>query len=136
MIEKKPGLFLLEKLRTIHLFEADNNWILGLIFGLRMVYSAEDQKHLSHSQWGVRPGRSTEQPDLFKTMSYAISRLTRTPIETLDNNAKACHDRIGMHGTGAHDLPKAARSTTVCMHDGCNGSSYSKLIHQNWIWHL
>jgi hypothetical protein len=38
MIEKKPGLFLLEKLRTIHLYEADYNWTLGLIFGRRMVH--------------------------------------------------------------------------------------------------
>jgi hypothetical protein len=41
MIEKKPGLFLLEKLRTIHLFEADYNWLLGLIFGRRMVVGRE-----------------------------------------------------------------------------------------------
>ena len=59
MIEKKPGLFSLGKLRTINLFEADYHWrLLGLIFGLRMgVYSAEDQQQLSDSQWGARPGR-------------------------------------------------------------------------------
>jgi hypothetical protein len=52
MIEKKPGLYLLEKLRTIHLFEADYNWTLGLIFGRRMVHDAEIQQHLNGSQWG------------------------------------------------------------------------------------
>jgi hypothetical protein len=41
MIENKPGLFLLEKLRTIHLYEADYNWTLGLVFGRRMVHEAE-----------------------------------------------------------------------------------------------
>ena len=98
MIEKKPGLFLLEKLRTsIYLFEAEYEWLLGLVFGLRMVYSAEDQKHfLSESQWGARPERSTEQPDLYKTMSYEISRLTRMPFGKLDNDSKACYDRIVM----------------------------------------
>ena len=35
MIEKKPGLFLLEKLRTINLFKADYDWLLGLVFRLR-----------------------------------------------------------------------------------------------------
>ena len=40
MIEKKPRRFLLEKLRTIHLFEADYNWLLGLVFARCMVYSA------------------------------------------------------------------------------------------------
>jgi hypothetical protein len=96
MIEKKPGVFLLEKLRTIHLFEADYNWLLGLVFGRGMVYNAEEQHHLFDSQWGARPGRSTEQPDLHKTMSYEISRLTRTSLGTLDNDAKACYDRIVM----------------------------------------
>ena len=93
MIEKKPGLFLLEKLGTINPFEADYNWLLGLVFGLRMVYSAEEDQHKlsDSSQWGARPGRSTEQPvDLYRTMSYEISRLTRTPLGTLDNDAKAC----------------------------------------------
>jgi hypothetical protein len=33
MIKKKPSLFLLEKLQTIHLYKADYNWTLGLIFG-------------------------------------------------------------------------------------------------------
>ena len=97
MIEKKPRLFLiLEKLRTINLFEADYNWLLGLVFGLRMVYSAEEQHQLSDSQWEARPGWSTEQPDLYKTMSYEISRLTCTPLGTLDNDAKACYNRIVM----------------------------------------
>ena len=41
MIQKKLGLFLLEKLRNIHLFEADYNWILGFVFGRRMVYTVQ-----------------------------------------------------------------------------------------------
>ena len=52
MMEKKPGLFLLEKQRTINLFKADYNWLLGLVSRLRMVYSAEEQHQLSDSQWG------------------------------------------------------------------------------------
>ena len=39
------------------------------------------------------------------------------------------------NGAGAHDLLEA-RSTTVCMHDDCNSTSDSKVLHQNWIWHL
>ena len=98
MIEKKkPGLFLLQKFRTIHLFEADYNWLLGgLAFGPHMVYSAEDQQQVSDSQWGAQPGRSTEQPDLYTIMSYEISRLTRTPLGTLDNHATEYYNQIVM----------------------------------------
>ena len=42
--------------------------VFGLVFGLRIVYSTEEQDQLSDSQWGARTGRSTEQPDLYKTM--------------------------------------------------------------------
>jgi hypothetical protein len=96
MIEKKPGLFLLEKLCTIHLYEADYNWTLGLVFGHRMVHEAERQGHLNESQWGSRPGRSTEEALIHKILSYEISRSTRTPLGALDNDAKACYDRIVM----------------------------------------
>jgi hypothetical protein len=96
MIEKKSGLYLLEKLRTIHLYEADYNWTLGMIFGRRMVHNAEKQNHLDDSQWGSPPGRSTEEALIHKILSYEISRATRTPLGTLDNDAKACYDRIVM----------------------------------------
>jgi hypothetical protein len=96
MIEKKPGLYLLEKLRTIHLFEADYNWTLGLIFGRRMVHDAERQNQLAESQWGSRPGRSTEEALIHKILSSEISRATRMPLGTLDNDAKACYDRFVM----------------------------------------
>jgi hypothetical protein len=56
MIKKKPGLFLLEKLQTIHLFEAKHNWLLGLIFQCRMVCGVEEHDLLLDSQWGACPG--------------------------------------------------------------------------------
>jgi hypothetical protein len=69
MIEKKPGNYQLNKLRTIHLFEADSNWLLGMIFGRRMVHSAEHQNHLQEGQWGSRPGRSAHDALLHKILS-------------------------------------------------------------------
>jgi hypothetical protein len=35
MIYKKPGVYLMSKLRVIHLFEADYNFIIGTVFGRR-----------------------------------------------------------------------------------------------------
>ena len=46
MIYKTPGLFLIEKLRAIHLFEADYNLVIGLIFGRRALYSGVDNHTL------------------------------------------------------------------------------------------
>jgi hypothetical protein len=67
-----------------------------MIFGRRMVHSAEQQNHLQEGQWGSRPGRSTHNALLHKIMSYEITRLTRTPLATFDNNVKSCYDRIIM----------------------------------------
>jgi hypothetical protein len=74
----------------------DYNWTLGLIFGHRMVHDAKKQDHLNKSQWGSRPGRSTEEAFIHKILSYEISRTTHTPLGTLDNDAKACYDQIVM----------------------------------------
>ncbi len=96
MIEKKAGNQQLNKLRTINLFEADYNWLIGMIFGRRMVHEAERQNHLHEGQWGSRPGRSAHDALLHKLLSYEIARLTRTPLATFDNDAKSCYDRIVM----------------------------------------
>jgi hypothetical protein len=94
MIEKKAGNNQLNKLRTIHLFEADHNWLLGMIFGRRMVHGAENQDHPHEEQWGSRPGRSTHDTLLHKILTYEIARMTRTPLATFDNDAKSCYDFV------------------------------------------
>jgi hypothetical protein len=96
MIEKNAGNYQLNKLRTMHLFEADNNWLIGMIFGRRMVHRAEKQNHLHEGQWGSRPGRAALDALLHKMLSCELARLTRTPLATFDNDAKSCCDRIVM----------------------------------------
>jgi hypothetical protein len=61
-----------------------------------MFHNAEKQEHLNESQWGSRPGRSMEEALIHNILSYEISRATRTPLGTLDNDAKACYDCIVM----------------------------------------
>jgi hypothetical protein len=88
---EEAGSILLEKLRTIHLFEADYNWTLGLIFGRRMVHDAEQQDHLNESQWGSRGARQ-KKALIHKILLREITA-HQTPLGTLDNDAKACYDR-------------------------------------------
>jgi hypothetical protein len=44
---------------------------------------------------GISPRALDEEALIHKILSYE-SRLTRTPLGTLDNDAKACYDRIIM----------------------------------------
>ena len=93
-IPKREGILLLDKLRTIHLFEADFNWVLGMIFGKRLLHSA-NRSHLLHdSQFGSRPGCHALGAVFLKLLSYEICRLTRTSFASFDNDAKSCYDRI------------------------------------------
>jgi hypothetical protein len=96
VIEKKAGNCQLSKLRTIRLFEADCNWLVGLIFGQHMVHGAERQNHLHEGQWGSRPDRSAHDALLHRILSYEVAHLTRTLLATFDNDAKSCYDRTVM----------------------------------------
>ena len=49
---------------------------------------------LHNSQAGSRPGRRAIGLAVFKEQKYLYARLTRTALLTMDNNAKACYDRI------------------------------------------
>ena len=93
MIHKKLDSFLLDKLRVIHLFEADYNLAIGLIFGRYMIHRACDQLAFHSSQWG-RPDRECEDVLMLKELSYQVACMSRTDIATFDNDATACYDRI------------------------------------------
>jgi Reverse transcriptase (RNA-dependent DNA polymerase) len=94
MIEKIPGCPRLDKLRVIHLFEADYNLVLKVLWGKRLVENADSMDLLHQGQSGSRPNRRCVDVVLGKTMKYEYALLTRTSLAVLDNDAKACYDRI------------------------------------------
>jgi len=97
MIEKIPGVFHIDKLRALHLFESDLNAIYGILWGKRLMHNAENHNRLHESQHGSRKGRGTETILLTKHFTYALWRLTQTNGMTFNNDAKACYDRIVMN---------------------------------------
>jgi hypothetical protein len=96
MLEKIKGNPRMDKLRVIHIFEADLNLLLGIIWNRRLIQHGEKHKAYGEEQWGSRPGRSCEEVLLMKQLTYSLMELTRTPGGTFDNDAKACFDRIVM----------------------------------------
>ena len=58
MLEKKPGVIRVDKLRAILLMEADFNFVNKLIFGSRMLRHAEARYDLPDENAGSRNGRS------------------------------------------------------------------------------
>ena len=94
MIEKIKGNPRLDKLRIIHLYEADYNIISKIIWSRKAVWNAHTQDRIHEGQCGSRPNQRSIDVVLKKEMKYCYSRLTRTNLGTIDNDAKSCFDRI------------------------------------------
>jgi hypothetical protein len=96
MIYKKPGVFLIDKLRVVHLFEAEYNFIIGTMFGQRAMYSGVDNITLHSSQW-AQSGRQCADVVVVRELTLTVSKMTKTPVERVENNPSACYDRIIMN---------------------------------------
>ena len=96
MLEKILGMDRIDKLRVIHIIEADLNLLLGILFGRRLTNHAEKHNCLGDIQWGARKGKQCIDVVIMKQLTYEIARMTRTDITTFDNDAKSCYDRIVM----------------------------------------
>jgi Reverse transcriptase (RNA-dependent DNA polymerase) len=94
MIEKLPGCTKINKLRVIHLYEADYNVILKIIWARKLVWNVHDNNRINEGQAGSRPGFNAIDIVIQKEMKYLYSRLTKTNLATMDNDAKRCYDRI------------------------------------------
>jgi hypothetical protein len=95
MIYKEPGNYNLDKLRVIHLFEADFNLMVGILFGRRAMYHARD-KALLHDGQGGRLGSECMDVTITKVLHITMSHLTKTPLGLFESDAEACFDRIVM----------------------------------------
>jgi hypothetical protein len=94
MIEKTPGVSRLDKLRVIHIFEADYNLLLKIMWSRKAIWKIHNNNLLNDGQAGSRPGCRAIDVAIQKEMKYNYSKLTRTPLVTVDNDAKSCFDRI------------------------------------------
>jgi hypothetical protein len=73
MIKKDPGNPRIKHLRVIHLFEADYNFCLKLLWGCRLVYQGEDNNCFSQQQYGSQPHHQAIDAVHKKTLSYDLS---------------------------------------------------------------
>ena len=130
VLEKIPGQPLLERLRVIILFEADFNFMLKVIFGRRLMYHAEAHTGLGTDNHGCRAGRQVQDAILEKLLLYEFTRLSRTSLITVDNDAKSCFDRIiktlAMLACIAYGLPLLAAVMHNKTHHGMKHSVKSR----------
>jgi hypothetical protein len=94
MIEKIPGCPKINKLRVIHLYEADYNILLKIMWARKLVWNAHNTNCINEGQAGSRPGCNAIDVIIQREMKYLYSRLTKTNLANMDNNARSCYDRI------------------------------------------
>ena len=94
MIEKDAGKPFIHRLRVIHIYEADYNLLLKLLWSRRLTWNSHINNTLHKSQSGSCPGRRVIEVVVFKEHKYLYARQTRTTLMTMDNDAKACYDRV------------------------------------------
>ena len=94
MLEKDAGCPRINRLRIIHLFEADFNFVLKLLWGHRLVRRAHDYKMINSGQYGSVPGKTAIELVMLNQISNDICRTNKYNIIRFDNDASACYDRI------------------------------------------
>ena len=94
MIEKDFGFPKANRLRIIHLFEADYNLYLKTVWGSRLVRHATSMNLLNDDQRGSVPGRTTLDPLMLNQLTTDMFRILKTNYARFDDNASACFDRI------------------------------------------
>lgn len=94
LLEKDHGSPCVNRLRVIHLFEADYNFFLKLMWASRLVHRGEDTNNFGVQQYGSRSRLSALDPSMLKRLTYDLTRILRSNLGTFDNDAKSCYDRI------------------------------------------
>ena len=74
--------------------KVDLNMVLKIVFGLRLMYHAEDHDFLPKSQFGSRSGVAGISAFLIKTLFFDLIHPIRQGPCVFNNNAKGCYDRI------------------------------------------
>jgi hypothetical protein len=94
LIEKDTGRPHINRLRIIHLFEADYNFFLKLQWGHRLIQHADELNLLNDGQYGSRPGRMAIEPVMLLQLTTDLCTVLKHNLARFENDASACYDRI------------------------------------------
>ena len=94
LLEKIPGFPKIHKFRTIHIIESDLNFVMRFIWGREFMAHNETNDGFHDNQYGGRKGRQPQSAILNKVLTLDIVRYQAEEAGLLDNDAKACYDRV------------------------------------------
>jgi hypothetical protein len=88
LLLKKAGVNLVEKLRTIVLFQGDFNY-LNKYIGRHMMKDGEAWEQLAWEQYGSRKGKNAIEQALKKVLSFDLIRQARMDAAMRSNDSKS-----------------------------------------------
>jgi hypothetical protein len=95
MLEKIAGVCLVEKLRTIQLYEADFNCYNQFIFGRQAMQTLTDSGYIPEAEeLFCQKGSTAEDAKFDKTLMADLSRQARQPMAVVSADAAYCYDRV------------------------------------------
>ena len=93
MLEKIAGICLVDKLRSIQLYEADLNWFMKFIFNDLAMSRLQNTGLLPEEHYSQK-GSTCEDACLDKSLTLDISRQSRSPMALISVDAAQCYDRV------------------------------------------
>jgi hypothetical protein len=93
LLSKKAGVTLVEKLRTIVLFQGDFNY-LNKYIGRHMMKDRESYKQMAWEKYGSREGKIAIEQALNNVLSFDLIRKATMDAAMCSNDAMICYDRI------------------------------------------
>ena len=124
MLLKAPDVYLLEKLRTIVLYEADFNQENKRL-GRDAMTKAISQGKISDEQFS-RPGRSAQDNALSKRLVFDYFRFKKRPFGMCACDLKSCYDRV-VHTAASLALQRVG---VPKMKIKCMFTTIQRLIHR------
>ena len=91
---EKSGTPFIHKFRVIHIIEGDLQFLARLFYAKRIMRFAEENNLITDEQYGGRKNRMAQTAVLNKISYYNISHQTFTSCAFMDDDARACYNRI------------------------------------------
>jgi hypothetical protein len=79
---------------VIHLFKADYNLSLKILWGKCLVHQGEDNNCFGKQQHGSQPKHQEINAVHMKTLTYNLMKILRVSLIMFDNDATGCFDCI------------------------------------------
>ena len=124
MLLKDPEVYLVEKLRTIVLYEADFNHENKRL-GRKAMNLALSKKLVADEQFS-RPGRSAQDNTLSKRLLFDYYRLIKKPFAMCSCDLKSCYDRV-VHSAASLALQRVGIPLTQIQ---CMFTTIQQLSHR------